>query len=245
MIKKLPLLALLSSTLFYASSGYEVQKFVDEVSRASGIFTGKAINIVEDGQDLSVTIGEYEWMVTDDDNGELKFSVDRISANNEELISALDEFYTSFGESLQNNDDEIEDALEGALEAIGVLQVFQIQQITLANMVRQTGIDFQTNSSTYSAEWLKEYMEADANLAKKTHYIDEFLNNELQDIHDFDSALVALDIDESLAENLILMEPAFDDVIASIDFEEADVAFQDGYKVGHAASAISLGKHKL
>ena len=244
MIKKLPLLALFGSTLFCASSAYDIQSFVDQASRASGIFAGKAINTKEDGQDLYVAIGEYEWMVTDDDNGELKFSIDRISANNEELIAALDEFYTSYGESLQDNACEIEDALEGVLEAANPLEGFR-EPYSFANLVRQTGHDFRTNANTYSAQWLKNYMEAGKIVANDTQTINEYLNNELQDIDDFDSGLVAFDIDESFNQTATLAEPAFDNLIASINFHEADISFQNGYKYGQATTTTNLRKPKL
>ena len=188
MIKVIFALALLSSTLFCASSAQQQQTFADEVEAAVEEFFSEALIYTETELESSYVIGEYDWILTDNDQGQYEVNVHTVSASEAtNLGGALTDLIESLGEAIQDRADEIESELDGLTGAEeDVIEIQQENDATAAN-IRQFGSELQANASRISANLVQNYNGAAANYTSNVNHATDQLNNAINNIHNYNS----------------------------------------------------------
>ena len=150
MMKIIFALALLSSTLFCASA-QRPQIYVHEVEAAFVEFYSEAVIFTETDIEASYIIGEYDWVVTHNKDGEVELSVHTVPASEAtDLDGALTELFERLGEVLLAEADEIEIELDGLIGSEEDVDDIQKTDATAAN-IRQFGSELQANASQFSA----------------------------------------------------------------------------------------------
>ena len=176
MIKVASALALLSSTLLYASSAQVINDAVNDLNTDINAFIDKAVITNETADSISFTLGEYEWTLTE--NNEDTFSVHHISspiAN--KLQASLTDFLVEVGESIQDDANEIEITSEGLFE--GQLNETVRDNNGTANIVREFGHELQVNASKISVAWIENYNELAYNYTNNVDNVTDLLNEQL------------------------------------------------------------------
>ena len=177
MIKIIFVLALLSSTLFCASSAQRPQTFADEVDAAFEEFFTEAVIFTETDLESSFILGEYNFVLLDNNEGETEVSIHTVSASEAtNLCSALTELIEKLGEAIQDSASEIEteiDQLNSAEEDITETETEQDNNVTAAE-IRQFGSELQANASQISTTIVQSYNRAAA--AHDTVYFSNLAN---------------------------------------------------------------------
>ena len=199
MIKIIFVLALLSSTLFCASSAQRPQTFADEVDAAFEEFFTEAVIFTETDLESSFIIGEYDWSLSENNEGETELSVHTVPASEAtDLGGALTELIEKLGEAIQDSADEIEteiDQLNSAEEDIAETQ--QDNNVTAAE-IRQFGSELQANASQISVAIVRNYNKAAiAAVAHDKAYFNNLANQ-------LNSALNTLEVRSADNHNAIL-----------------------------------------
>ena len=195
MIKVIFALALLGSTLFCASSAQRPQTFFDEVEAAVEEFFSEAVIFTETELESSYIIGEYDWVLTDNSEGQVEVSVHTVPASDAtNLEGALTDLIEKLGEAIQDRADEIETELEGLTGTEeDVNEVQQENDPTAAN-IRQFGSELQANASQISATLVQNYNRAAVNYTYNDNDVTNRLNSALNSIYKYKSGDPNLDV---------------------------------------------------
>ena len=179
MIKIIFVLALLSSTLFCASSAQRPQTFADEVDAAFEEFLTEAVIFTETDLESSFILGEYNFVLSENNEGETEVSIHTVPASEAtNLCGALTELIEKLGEAIQDSASEIEteiDQLNSAEEDTTETETKteQDNNVTAAE-IRQFGSELQANASQISAAVVQSYNRAAA--AHDTVYFNNLAN---------------------------------------------------------------------
>jgi len=195
MIKIIFVLALLSSTLFCASYAQQTNDlsdnndFSDDIDSAVEEFLSEAIIFSETELESSFIIGEYEWTLFNNNEGEIELSVDSIAASiATDLEGALTDLLVSIGEAIENRADEIESELDGLIGAEeDVMEIQQENNATAAN-IRRFGNELQANASQLSATLVKNYNIAASDYSNNVDHVTDKLNQALNTLQNSESA---------------------------------------------------------
>ena len=178
MIKIIFALVLLSSTLFYASSAQRPQTFFPEVEAAFEEFLNEAVIFTETDLESSFIIGEYDFVLLDNNEGQIQVSIHTVPASEAtNLGGALTDLIEKVGEAIQDSADEIETELDLLISAgKDINGVQQYNNVTAAD-IRQFGSELQTNVSQTSAAIVRDYNRAAAAAAHGTAYFNNLANH--------------------------------------------------------------------
>ena len=184
MIKIIFALALLSSTLFCASSAQRPQTFADEVEAAVEEFISEAVIFTKTDIESSYIIGEFDLVLTDNNHdGEDELSVHTVPASQAtDLEGALTELLEKLGEAIQAKASEIESEVDGPTEGEESVTEVQQENKSTAADIRRFGYELQVYAGRMSVAVIQNYNRAAANYTNNVDHATDQLSKALNNI---------------------------------------------------------------
>ena len=179
-MKVVSTLALLSSTLFYASSAQATENVVNNLIAEVDDFINKTIITTEAADFISYTFGEYTWTLSENNEDHLVLSVNSTSSITAgDLQASLTDLLIDVGEFVQDYANDIENETVGLFEG-ELYDTIQDNNGT-AYIMRQFGHELLVNASNTSTSLIKEYNQFarnySLNVNNVTNEVNDLLNN--------------------------------------------------------------------
>jgi len=170
--------ACLILALTFCASAQDVQGLLNQINNAAAPIAND-VNLNRIGDALSLVIGEYEWVLSENGEGEVGLNVNNVPGNSNNVASTLAGLLATAGASAQDNSDVINNIVSNEAESVGI--VIQDNNV-ISEAAEQYGNQIQDNAESVSPALADVYNQVASQISTNQNGIKDQVNQQLNSV---------------------------------------------------------------